>query len=433
MSVHPPSPPVSPQDLWRSLAAGVPGPAVLAALRTARRNRNLLLLRVAHRRHRTDPRWAAAVALLAEVRRARPEVFADVLGGPEAGAWLGRHAGPRGPEDGAAHDTEGGAAHDTEGGSVRDTDGEPAAGLARFAAAAALRAGIGFRVAVPVADGATLVLPGLGAVLFPEPGPLTATVLRDGTGALVVRDGGERPVAIHGADGAEGWFPLPRVRLGARTTVRLDSLDPLRLGGPTALPPRPLSPAEHAGWSRRLDASWQVLTDRHPERAETVAEVLRVLVPLTGEDATGWRSASFGDAAGLVALSPVDDPVELAADLVHETQHSLLYAATDLVDLLDSPPGARADAPWSDRPRPPAALLHGGSAFLVTAGFWRTELRHGNPAARRPYEHWRRTAAAALAVLTAHDDWTTEDGRVLLGALRAVLASWAEGDRCPLP
>ncbi|MET9672258.1 HEXXH motif-containing putative peptide modification protein [Streptomyces sp. NPDC006482] len=419
MSVRPPSPSplVSPQDLWRPLAAGVPGPAVLAALRTARRNRNLLLLRVAHRRYRSDPRWAAAVALLAEVRRARPEVFADVLGGPEAGAWLGRHARPRTPEGGAVH----------------DADGEPAAGLARFAAAAALRAGIRFRVGVPVADGTALVLPGLGAVLFPEPGPPTATVLRDRSGAAVVRDGGERPVAIHGVGGGGGWFPLPRIRLGERATVRLDSLDPLRLGGPPALPPRLLSPAEHTGWARRLDASWRVLTDRHPERAETVAEVMRVLVPLTGEDGTGWRSASFGDAAGLVVLSPVDDPVELAADLVHETQHSLLYAAMDLVELLDSPPGARADAPWSDRPRPPAALLHGGSAFLVTAGFWRTELRLGNPAARRPYEHWRRTAAAAVAVLTAHDDWTTEDGRRLLGALRAVLASWSEGDRCPLP
>ncbi|MEU5216808.1 HEXXH motif-containing putative peptide modification protein [Streptomyces sp. NPDC020807] len=417
MSVRPPPALLTPQDLWQPLAAGVPGPAVLAALRTARRNRNLLLLRVAHRRYRSDPRWAAAVALLAEVRRDRPEVFADVLGGPEAGAWLGRHALPR---------TPGGA-------DVRDAGGQPAAELARFAAAAALRAGIRFRLRVPVADGAALVLPGLGAVLFPEPGPRTATVLRDRNGARVVRDGEDRPVALHGVGGGGGWFPLPRIRLDERATVRLDSLDPLRLGGSPALPPRPLPPAEQAGWTRRLGASWRVLTSRHPERAGTVAEVLRVLVPLTGEDRTGWRSASFGDAAGLVVLSPVDDPVELAADLVHETQHSLLYAAADLVELLDSPPGARADAPWSGRPRPPAALLHGGSAFLVTAGFWRTELRLGNPAARRPYEHWRRTAAAALAVLTAHDDWTTEDGRRLLGALRAVLASWPEGDRCPLP
>ncbi|MGW6389094.1 aKG-HExxH-type peptide beta-hydroxylase [Streptomyces sp. NPDC055103] len=417
MSVRPATAHAARQDLWGPLAAGVPGPAVLAALRTARRNRNLLLLRVAHRRHRADPRWAAAVALLAEVRLARPEVFADVLGGPEAGTWLGRHARPQTPEGGAAH----------------DADGEPAAGLARFAAAAALRAGLPFRIRVPIADGTALVLPGLGAVLFPEPGPRTATVLYDGSGAAAVRADGERPVAIHGAGGGEGWFPVPRIRLGERVAVRLDSLDPLRLGGPLALPPRLLSPAEHAGWSRRLNGAWRVLTQRHLGRAETVAEVLRVVVPLTKEDGTGWRSASFADAAGLAALSPVDDPVELAADLVHETQHSLLYAATDLVELLDSPPGARADAPWSDRPRPPAALLHGGSAFLVTAGFWRTELRLGNPAAQRPYEHWRRTAAAALAALTAHDDWTTEDGRRLLGALRGVLASWTEGDRCPLP
>ncbi|MBL3669185.1 hypothetical protein JL475_24975 [Streptomyces sp. M2CJ-2] len=409
------------QDFWEPLAAGAPGPAVLAALRTARRNRNLLLLRVAHQCHRADPHWAAAVALLAEVRRARPEVFAELLGDPEAGAWLARHSHPRTPE----------------GVTVRGTDREPAPGLARFAAAAALRAGLRFRIRVPVANGTALVLPGLGAVLFPDPGPCAATVLCDGSGAAAVRDG-ERPVPIHGAsaaapDGTGGWFPVPRLRLGGRAAVRLDTLDPLRLGGPAPLQPRPLSPAEHAGWGHRLDGAWHLLTARHPERAETVAEVLRVLVPLTGEDGTGWRSASFGDATGLVALSPVDDPAELAADLVHETQHSLLYAAMDLVELLDSPPGARADAPWSDRPRPPAALLQGGSAFLVTAGFWRTELRLGNPAARRLYEHCRRTAAAALATLTAHDDWTTEEGRRLLGALHAVLASWEERDRRPLP
>jgi HEXXH motif-containing protein len=161
--------------------------------------------------------------------------------------------------------------------------------------------------------------------------------------------------------------------------------------------------------------------------------VLRVLVPLAGEDGTGWRSASFGDATGLVALSPVDDPAELAADLVHETQHSLLYAAMDLVELLDAPPGARADAPWSDRPRPPAALLHGGSAFLVTAGYWRTELRLGNPAARRPYEHWRRTAATALTTLAAHEEWTTDEGKRLLDALRTVLTSWEEQDGRTVP
>ncbi|MFE4053921.1 aKG-HExxH-type peptide beta-hydroxylase [Streptomyces sp. YIM B13518] len=415
------SPRASRQDFWESLAAGTPGPAALAALRTARRNRNLLLLRVAHRCHRADPHWAAAVALLAEVRRVRPEVFAELLGDPEAGAWLARHAPPRAPEDGAAGGTE----------------GEPAAGLARLAAAAALRAGLRFRIRVPVADGTALVLPGLGAVLFPAPGPGAATVLCDGSGAAAVRDG-ERPVPIHGApaagpDGAGGWFPVPRLRLGGGAAVRLDTLDPLRLGGPAPLPPRPLSPAEHTGWARRLDGTWRLLTERHPERAGTVAKVLRVLVPLTEEDGTGWRSASFGDATGLAALSPVDDPAELAADLVHETQHSLLYAAMDLVELLDSPPGARAAVPWSDRPRPPAALLQGSSAFLVTAGFWHTELRLGNPAARRPYEHGRRTAATALATLTAHDDWTTEEGRRLLGALRTVLASWEERDRRPLP
>ncbi|MEU7031930.1 HEXXH motif-containing putative peptide modification protein [Streptomyces sp. NPDC046275] len=420
MNLRPPSsPPSSPsglpdarRDPWGPLAAGTPGPALLDALRTARRNRNLLLLRVAHRHHRADPDWAAAVALLAEVRRARPAVHAELWGGPEAGAWLARLAAAGPPAGG-------------------DTTGRLPADLARFAAAAALRAGLPFRIRVPVADGTALVLPGTGAAVFAAPGPRTAVVHRDASGAFVVRDGAPplplRAAAASGGagDGGAGrWWPMPRLRLGPHATVRLDTLDPLRLGGPDPLPPRPLTLDEETGWRQRLHAAWHILTERHPDRARTITETLRVVVPLAGADANGWRSASFADATGLAALSPVDDPVELAADLVHETQHSLLYAAMDLAALLHAPPGARAEAPWSPRPRPPAALLHGASAFLVTAAFWRTERRLGNPAAERPYTHWRHTADSALATLAAHREWTTEEGRRLLGALRALLASW---------
>ncbi|MET8505053.1 HEXXH motif-containing putative peptide modification protein [Streptomyces sp. NPDC004787] len=416
MNLRPPTSPPPPglpdarRNPWGPLAAGTPGPALLDALRTARRNRNLLLLRVAHRHHRADPDWAAAVALLAEVRRARPEAHAELWGGPEAGAWLARLAatGPAAGED--------------------TTAGRLPPDLARFAAAAALRAGLPFRIRVPVAHGTALVLPGTGAAVFAAPGPRTAVVHRDASGAFVVRDGAP-PLPLRAAGGAgEGgagrWWPVPRLRLGPHATVRLDALDPLRLGGPAPLPPRPLAPDEETAWRRRLRAAWLLLTERHPGRAHTIAETLRVVVPLAGTDANGWRSASFADATGLAALSPVDDPAELAADLVHETQHSLLYAAMDLAALLHAPPGARAEAPWSPRPRPPAALLHGASAFLVTAAFWRTERQLGNPAAERPYTHWRHTAGSALATLAAHEEWTTEEGRGLLGALRALLASW---------
>ncbi|MFI9005390.1 aKG-HExxH-type peptide beta-hydroxylase [Streptomyces sp. NPDC053541] len=429
MNLRPPaSAPASPSGLpdarqgpWGPLAAGTPGPALLDALRTARRNRNLLLLRVAHRHHRADPDWAAAVALLAEVRRARPAVHAELWGGPEAGAWLARLAAAGPPAGG-------------------DTTGHLPADLARFAAAAALRAGLPFRIRVPVAHGTALVLPGTGAAVFAAPGPRTAIVHRDASGAFVVRDGAPPlPLRAAGASGVAGvagvaggagdggagrWWPVPRLRLGPHAAVRLDTLDPLRLGGPDPLPPRPIAPDEETAWRRRLHAAWRILTERHPERARTIAQTLRVVVPLAGADANGWRSASFADATGLAALSPVDDPVELAADLVHETQHSLLYAAMDLAALLHAPHGARAEAPWSPRPRPPAALLHGASAFLVTAAFWRTERRLGNPAAERPYTHWRHTAGSALATLAAHQEWTTEEGRRLLGALRALLASW---------
>ncbi|MFG3040924.1 aKG-HExxH-type peptide beta-hydroxylase [Streptomyces sp. NPDC048330] len=416
-----PIPPTAP-GFWEGLAAGTPGPEVLAALRTARRNRNLLLLRAAHDRHRAERHWSEAVSLLGEVRRVRPDVFADLLGGPEAGAWLARQA-----------------QRSWSGRPAPSTADAPVTGLARFAAAAALRAGVDFRIRVPVAEGSTVVLPGLGAAFLPDSGPGTATVVRDRQGAGLVR-AGDRPVGLdgvtdEGADAAGGagttqgddgpvWHPLPRVRLADGVTVRLDSLDPLRLGTATERPPRPLPPAERAAWEQRLAAAWQVLVERHPARAETVAGTLRVVVPLPGERGTGWRSASFGDATGLAALSAIDSPVELAADLVHEGQHSLVYALTDLLTLLDAPPGSRTGVPWSDLPRPPAALLQGAAAFLVTAGFWREERERGSSAAGRPYAHWRRTARTAVASLAARPDWTTTDGRRLLDAMGGVLDSW---------
>jgi HEXXH motif-containing protein len=393
-----PAPPLTlPGDLWRQIARGAPDARTLGLLRTARVGRNLLLLRALHSELRDDPGWRRAVALLAAARRHSPAVFDAVIADPATGAVL---------------------ADAVRTGRVGVV---PA-----LAAVAAHRARMAFRLDIAVRDGG-LTLPGLGRA-WVGPGPVAVRVERGPAGTAVVAPGSAIRVPDTPGHTVPGWEPVPRIQLqahGARFAVRLD---------PYALPrsgARPLTPVEHTRWRERLAAAWELLVARHPGRAATVGGTVCAVVPLDGlTHAPGarrsWRSASFSDAFGLVALAPLDEPAELAAALAHEAQHSLLYALQDLTRLVDAPPGARGHAPWSDLPRPPSALLQGATAFLVTAGFWRTEAAWGNSTATVPYERWRHTARTAADAL-ARGGWLTANGRLLLDAVRDVLAEWEPG------
>ncbi|MEU0596917.1 HEXXH motif-containing putative peptide modification protein [Streptomyces sp. NPDC006393] len=434
------APPLTlPHDLWRQIARGAPDAGTLRLLRTARAGRNLLLLRAAHHASRTTPDSggpdsgtgagaSTPAALLAAVRHRAPAVFDALVTDPAAGVLLAE--------------------------AVRSGRRDPVAVLA---AVAAHRAGIPFRLELAVRHGA-VELPGLGravlgrAVLDPAadiarverdphgtttitaPGTPTVVLIPDPLDPLDPPDPQDWPdPAESAAEPAPGWEPAPRVLLpahrpGPAPVIRLDAHGPLDVGTP-----RPLGAHELARWRDRLGAAWEVLAARHPGHADAVRGTVRAVVPLDprppgppgppGGTRGAWLSASFSDAFGLVALAPLDDPAELAAALVHETQHSLLYALQDLTRLLDAPPGALGHAPWSDRPRPPSALLQGATAFLVTAGFWRREAALGHPDARAPYQRWRRTARIACDEL-ARGGWLTESGHRLLDALRDVLAEW---------
>ncbi|MEU5089221.1 HEXXH motif-containing putative peptide modification protein [Streptomyces sp. NPDC021356] len=395
-----PAPPLTlPPGLWRRLARGTPDPATVRLLRTARASRNLLLLRALNDDPRGGPVRDHALAVLTAVRHRSPAVLDALITDPAAGTLLA--------------------------GAVRE--GRPDT-VAALAAAAGHRARLPFRLDVPVREGA-LHLPGLGhAALAPDMSTVRVEHGPHGTTVTALGPRTTAPAAVTVPDArhatAPGWTPLPHLTLagpGPRLCVRLDTHASLNDPGP---PP----PPELARWRARLGAAWQHLATRHPERADAVRGTVRAVVPLDPGVPAGapgrWLSASFSDAFGLVALAPLDDPAELAAALVHETQHSLLYALQDLTRLLHAPPGARGHAPWSGRPRPPSALLQGASAFLVTAAFWRTEAALGDPAARAPYERWRRTARLAADELE-RGAWLTENGHLLLHALRDVLAEWA--------
>ncbi|MDT0310528.1 HEXXH motif-containing putative peptide modification protein [Streptomyces sp. DSM 44917] len=391
--------PALPPGLWRQVAEGRPDPSVLRLLRAARASRNLLLLRALHQRRRGAAAWDAIVAVLADVRRHDQEAFSAWAADPATGARL-------------AH-------------AVREGDG----GVAEAAAAAAHRARRPFRLSVGVRNG-TVALPGLGwAELAGD--PAEACVERVPGGGTVVCAGSVRVrVPDRLGSPAPRWEPLPRLFLrahGRRLSVRLETADPLRLGAP-ALPPAPCGAAAREGWRRRLGEAWRILAARHPAQAAAVAGTVTALVPLHAESAAGsrhrdWLSASFADAPGLLALAPLAAPASLAAALVHETQHSTLYALADCATLLDAEPGSRVPAPWSAEPRPPHALLQGAAAFLVTALFWHGESLHGNSGAREEFERWRRTAREAVATL-AGSPWPTADGRRLINAMADVLSSW---------
>ncbi|MGW0080433.1 aKG-HExxH-type peptide beta-hydroxylase [Streptomyces sp. NPDC003393] len=430
------APPLTlPPDLWRQIARGTPDAGTLSVLRTARAGRNLLLLRAAHQASRTTPEdggrdcgtgISAPSALLAAVRQRAPAVFEALVTDPAAGVLLA----------------------DAVRGGRRDP-------VAVLAAVAAHRAGMSFRLELPVRHGA-VDLPGLGRATL-EPAAATAYVTRDSHGTTTVTVPGT-PTAVRipdspnlshprdpqdmqdvllpsdpAAEPAPGWEPAPHILLPARRpgptpVIRLDAHGPLDVDTP-----RPLRAHEVARWRDRLGAAWELLAARHPDRADAVRGTVRAVVPLgplppgpPGGTRGAWLSASFSDAYGLVALAPLDDPADLAAALVHETQHSLLYALQDLTRLLDAPPGARGYAPWSDGPRPPSALFQGAAAFLATAGFWRREAVLGHPVARAPYQRWRRTARVACDELE-RGGWLTDTGHRLLHALRDVLAEWDDG------
>jgi hypothetical protein len=182
-----------------------------------------------------------------------------------------------------------------------------------------------------------------------------------------------------GAEGAEGPRPgghaLHTTCDDLTLTVRVDDADPLRslLG---LAPAGELSGTELAHWQHCLDEGWRILVRRHRAAAETLAAVLRVIVPVQPDPAAEGISATSAEAFGAVAMSAPADGTALVVGLLHETQHSVLNAVHQLFDLV-GPGGAPGYSPWRDDPRPPIGVLHGAYAYLAVTRFWRAEGRLG--------------------------------------------------------
>ncbi len=305
-------------------------------------------------------------AALAAIQRSAPAVVADLLSGPQAGAWaarcLRRLAGSASPTPLWIH-----LAH-----------------LGSLAFVAAVRSGVDADVLVPVRGG-QVSLPALGL----------ATVDRSEPWALVRATPGD-PVLLDGTPPAN-WWPV-RALTTDTLNVPLDDTDAYWTC--FGLPVRDQVPEpELDRWRRQLDGALAVLSERHPDRLKAVTSALRCLVPVGREGQFGGVSASSAEAPGAVALTEQVSPQRLAATLIHEIQHFRLNAVHDLVPLHHKETGPRVYSPWRNDPRGLPGLLHGTYAFLGVASFWSREWPGAGRAAELMYARILRQVRLAREIL----------------------------------
>ncbi|MFS8101463.1 HEXXH motif domain-containing protein [Lentzea alba] len=297
-----------------------------------------------------------------------------------------------------------------------------------FAAAAAIKAGLDFEIAVPVWDG-NASLPSLGTAQLPSSTAFSTATVRGGRGNYVVANDAAEVHVPHPPDvDAPGWRHVCQRRCGAgrnRFTVFLDDVDPYR-GLYEPLLPQRLGAAEFDAWSRLLDDAWRLLVSALPDFAPVLSAGLSSLVPKPRVPFQN-PSASTGEAFGSAVVGRPTDGPALAATLVHEFQHIVLGGILHLTQLYESDPSERIYVPWRDDPRPLRGAVQGAYAFFGVTAFWRalagTEV---GPATRRAwfeFVFWRGQTWRTLLVLR-EDTTLTEAGRRFLDGIAEVLGPW---------
>lgn len=313
-----------------------------------------------------------------------------------------------------------------------------------LAAAAAIRAGIGFQAQVPVPDGGTLHLPSLGTVLLPRadvdgtrPSAVTVRWVGRGTGSVAVVTPKGACVLLPDSleSPASGWRPLPEAGATCgrhKLRFALDDIDPYASFA-SGRGPVVLNAQSRNRWQALTERAWEILVRSQPDTADGLAEVTRSLVPLTpaadGDPYSVTSPESFG---GMMMQLPMT-ATSLAAALVHESQHIKLGALLDLVTLTRETDGSLHYAPWRNDPRPVAGLLQGVYAHVGLVDFWRRyhPTASGQEAlrARFVYARWRRSTLAVLDDLLTCGK-LTDLGVWFVAHMRETLARWCEE---PLP
>ncbi|MGW1074290.1 aKG-HExxH-type peptide beta-hydroxylase [Streptomyces sp. NPDC002537] len=409
--------------------APVPSPAALARLARTRsapddldlllralHSRRLVLLKSLLTRLDRSPeavpgpvraRFEEHWRLLERAEDRSPAAVRDTLDHPAVGTWLARALAAGGPAFAGRLEHFG-----------------------AVAAAAALRAGSPFALTLATRDG-QLALPGIGVLAtLAHAVRLTAgehtarlTTPDRRTGTVLLRTGRR----VTGA--GPGWR-APR-RLPGSTAV-LEDLDPYRAPpegvGHAALPPSPRCATRDEPWARLWRSALTLLRATDPQRAAETTALLRCLVPLAPSGAHGQQarrvSATFRAAPGAVLTTLPDSPADLAAVLVHETQHSKLSVLHDLLPLHRAGPYAAYRVAWRPDPRPLAGVLQGTYAHLALADFWgrfagRAVLPPGaRHDARARHDSYRRQVAEALPILLESNELTSAGREFAIGMQR---------------
>jgi HEXXH motif-containing protein len=392
---------------FSELAGGAGDSVVVRELREAQLSKHMMLLHVVagaaagvDRPSAEADAFDAGYRLLSQVQAAQPGVVARVLGLPHIGSWT----------------------HECL--ACLDSGSPPHFGyLAAVAAAAAIPAGLRFKIDVPVRDG-RVPLPGLGCLEVAAEGEW-ATLSSDG---MRLRAGEHIDVACAAliADDGSGvttphWqgTPLVRAEADGRTwDVLLEIAD--RYLDRYAIPMLTALPAvEVATWRRRLQSAWELLVRHHEWAAGPVVEGVSVIVPLVPQ--SDLDSATSPAAFGAIATSLPPSSVSMAETLIHEFQHTKLCGLMDMLPLIE-PSGERGYAPWREDPRPLAGLLQGVYAFAGIVDFWDVQRRVETEPddvlrANVLYERWRSTIELVTGTLLGQGS-LTPDGVRFVTALR---------------
>jgi uncharacterized protein len=384
----------------QALAAGLGGADAVTQLMEAQRSLARGLLGAVYRAATDSPAVPAAAktglrgawSLLAALDRQHPEALATTLRHPYLRVWAVRCLEQLGTAGAGDHEGAG---------------GWPLAAnlghLGAVAASAAVRAGAGAGVSVPVVN-AAVHLPGLGClVLGPdqagwpdESEPETASV-NVISNAVVVRVGdacwtldlaGLRAAvpyatATAGNTRSADWQPV-RVLRAPGISVLLEDIDPFRDCYEWRAAPR-LTEAEFGRWQHDFHEAWQEIRTHHAPYAPALAAGLTTLMPLDPAQHDRDVSAAARQAFGAVAAARPANPGTLALLLLHEFQHVKLGAILDLYDLCDPADSHFFHAPWGDDHLFHApwredkhgveSLLQGAYAHLAVTSFWRARQR----------------------------------------------------------
>ncbi len=376
-------------DAFMELAGGAGDSAVVRQLREVQLSKHLMLLHVvaeavdgAEVPSPATAAFRAGYQLLAEVQGADPGAVARLLGLPHIGSW--------------AHECL----------ACLDSGSPPDFGyLAAAAAAAAVRAGIGFELDVPLRDG-YVPLPGLGCLQVSGRGEWIK-LSSDGRRLRIGENIDVACAALVPDDGSGGavphWrgTPLVQAVVGGQTwEVLLETtdryLDRYTLPMLTAM-----TAAEVMMWRQRIQAAWELLVRHHDWAAGPVAVGVDVIVPLVPQ--SDLDSATSPAAFGAIATSAPPSPVSMAETLVHEFQHIKLCALMDMLPLIQ-PSEERGYAPWREDPRPMGGILQGVYAFTGIVRFWDVQRYletdpEGVLRASVLYERWRRVIGPVASTL----------------------------------